>query len=784
MLKIIFINPYFYIGHPPLGFGYLSSYLKKYLNVPVEILLFDEMIDKDIFSVLREFKPDIIGISVVTPTFPRVKLLCKQIREITKAPIVAGGPHITAIPESILDTSIDVGVIGEGETTFLELVQCFLQSGEVRSSRIQGVVYVEQNRVVRTPSRSLIKDLDSIPPPDRSIFNMAYYSRPKRVAHGLYAKATSMMPSRGCPFGKCNFCSSYLIWGNIPRFFSPRYVVDEIEAIVNEYDLNFIIFLDDNFTTKLNWLESLSSLLKERGLNKKISFDCESISAFMNERKAEILKGMGCVRIEFGFESGSPRILNKLKSGRVRLEHNERAIEMCKGHDISILGNVVFGYIDETQDELKESAIWFFSHPIDYVAAHLYTPYPGTIGWKECVDRGIIDPQNIQWEQFATGSAEQNLIVNSVLPVDEFLKRYREICAEFTLRNHALVVDSGLSLVDKAKLYIAIAGDRDISLHMRPDHSIPGIYKYRLLSHVAFSVGSFSVKISALKHLIRTKGFKVTMRLIFNRLIPKFPLPCRLSFGAWWLAFDDVIDRHIRLYDKFEDGEQRFLMQFLEIGMTVLDIGAHHGLYTLLASKKVGSQGQVIAFEPSPRELRRLRWHLLLNRCRNIRVEPYALSSAEGIAELFVCLGRETGCNSLRLPAVSESIKKVSVSVTTLDSYLQRKGIDKVDFIKIDVEGAELGVLKRAIGLLTSSKPIIMCELADVRTQPWGYRSVEIYDLLEACGYRWFSITLGGKLKSCSKKAQYHENLIAVHKEKLPSVATYLEESGQKCESM
>ncbi|HVP81199.1 MAG TPA: FkbM family methyltransferase [Thermodesulfobacteriota bacterium] len=263
------------------------------------------------------------------------------------------------------------------------------------------------------------------------------------------------------------------------------------------------------------------------------------------------------------------------------------------------------------------------------------------------------------------------------------------------------------------------------------------------------------------------------VRTIFHRFLFQFPWPIRLPWGGWWIAWNDVMGKHIRLHENFEQEEQSFLLRFFKPGMVALDVGAHQGLYTLLASRKVGVKGQVIAFEPSPRELRRLRWNLALNRCRNVHIEPFAVSNTEKTAELFVCLGQETGCNSLRPPAVSEPVRKVQVTTTTLDSYLQRNGINKVDFIKLDAEGAELEVLQGAIGLLRTSRPVILCELADIRTEPWGYRSVEIYNFLEERNYQWFSVMAGGKLQS-SEKTSHPENLIAVPKEKLSELAGYI----------
>jgi len=256
-----------------------------------------------------------------------------------------------------------------------------------------------------------------------------------------------------------------------------------------------------------------------------------------------------------------------------------------------------------------------------------------------------------------------------------------------------------------------------------------------------------------------------------------FPIPIHLPYGGWYIAWNDVIGRHLRLREGFEEGEQSFLQSFLQPGMAVLDCGAHHGLYTLLASKKVGPKGEVVAFEPSPRERWKLYWHVKMNRCPNVQIEPFALGSREGDARLFICLGQETGCNSLRPPAVSEPTKPIQVAVTTLDGYWERFRIDVPDFIKLDIEGAELEALKGAVRLLSHrSRPFLMCELADIRTEPWGYRSREIYEFLSTWGYRWFSITPAGRLRPCPKKDRFNQNLVAAPEEKIGLLGSVLED--------
>ena len=252
-----------------------------------------------------------------------------------------------------------------------------------------------------------------------------------------------------------------------------------------------------------------------------------------------------------------------------------------------------------------------------------------------------------------------------------------------------------------------------------------------------------------------------------NNWLPRLPLPVRTSWGAWWLAWNDVMGKQVFMHDYREQGEQEFLLHFLQSGMTVLDIGAHQGNHTLLFSSQVGSEGLVVAFEPSPRELQRLKLHLAINRCRNVRVEPVAVGNNEVTEELFVCLGVETGCNSLRPPSVDDPIQKIEVPVITIDKYLEINEISKVDFVKIDIEGAELDALRGAAEMVDGLKPSFLCELADMRTEPWGYHARDIYSFLQDRGYRWFSITQDGSVTPCPYKETFHDNLVAVHEERL-----------------
>ncbi len=240
------------------------------------------------------------------------------------------------------------------------------------------------------------------------------------------------------------------------------------------------------------------------------------------------------------------------------------------------------------------------------------------------------------------------------------------------------------------------------------------------------------------------KYIAVAQRL--RRLFPRMPIPIRLPFGAWWVAQHSALDANI-LTIGFERAEIQFVDNFLKPGMTVLDIGAHHGLYTLLASKRVGRTGKVIAFEPSPRERERLGRHVRLNRCFNVKIEPFALGNSQSQADLYLTSGMNDWCNSLRKEAAGEVAKTERVDVLPLDDYLAKAAIDRVEFMKVDVEGAELGLLNGARKLLTSiHRPVILCEVQDVRTGPWGYAAKEILEYVDPCGYSWFKLGREGAI--------------------------------------
>jgi FkbM family methyltransferase len=259
---------------------------------------------------------------------------------------------------------------------------------------------------------------------------------------------------------------------------------------------------------------------------------------------------------------------------------------------------------------------------------------------------------------------------------------------------------------------------------------------------------------------------KQSFQFRYLRWIPHAILPIRLPIDAWWFAEHDFIGAAL-LWEGFENAEYNLASCLVRPGMTVLDIGAHKGFYSLLFSRRVGYEGRVLSFEPSRRERLRLKLHLKVNFCRNVQVFDFALGQDEAQAQLFVVGGTETGLNSLRPPIESVETHQETVRIRALDTVLAEQNVNRLDFIKIDVEGAEYSVFSGAAHLLQGSpRPMILAEVSDVRSRAWGHTANDLLSLLEQHGFKWFAIGPHGKLVPVERqKSFYDDNFLAVPEE-------------------
>jgi FkbM family methyltransferase len=271
----------------------------------------------------------------------------------------------------------------------------------------------------------------------------------------------------------------------------------------------------------------------------------------------------------------------------------------------------------------------------------------------------------------------------------------------------------------------------------------------------------------------------LTARYFVRKNLAKMPyalVPVRMKVSQndeikfWWSYVVPYFDPTRGFFDYWghDLGDLRFLWKSLTPGMVFLDVGAHHGVYSIVAAKKVGASGTVVAFEPSSGEYRRLRLHLRLNRLSSVRTEPLALSSAASTRTFFRVTSGDTTRGGLQPPASADQVSETSVETTRLDDYVARLSLKRVDLVKLDVEGGEREVLEGASLVLTKFRPIFICEVLDAATQVWGYKAREIILMLQSFDFNLFEIRSDGSIILHETKDHYPDirNYVAVPKEK------------------
>jgi len=218
----------------------------------------------------------------------------------------------------------------------------------------------------------------------------------------------------------------------------------------------------------------------------------------------------------------------------------------------------------------------------------------------------------------------------------------------------------------------------------------------------------------------------------------------------------------------FEPEVLSYFLRNIKPGMVIFDVGANIGYFTTIMAKLVGSGGKVHAFEPSRREFGSIKKTIGQNRQDNIVLNHSALSDKTGTVIMNIAKSENMAAlntiGNVSHPAAKEGdFDQVEVQLDTIDNYITTGGFQRVDLIKIDVEGAELMVLKGAEETLKRYRPQIICEFSDLTTKGFGYQAKEIFDWLAQKGYRAYRITNQGDILNEPGKEHYdYDNLLFI----------------------
>jgi len=374
---------------PPLSSACIAGSL---LEKKHEVRIFDfnvyEEGKSEFIRQLKEFNPDFVGISFVTPLFKEMKRVVETIKSIDRNIItIGGGPHCSSFPEETLeDSSLDIVVIGEGDITIKEIV------GNKNLLKIKGIAYKRNGKIFVNEKRELIKNLDYLPFPAYNLYQIEKYRVPSAIARKN--PVAWVETSRGCPY-ECIYCNKSC-FGRIFRFKSPERVVSEFIKI-KELGFREIHLTDDGFTTDINRAKKICNLLIE----KRVNILWSTITGIRVDRvDLELLKKMklaGCYRVYFGIESGNQEILNRIKK-EISLGQVKLAVKWAKEAGLEVAGYFMIGLPGETKKTMQDTIDFAESLNLDLAKISITIPLPATELFNELDRQKLI--KTYDWEMF------------------------------------------------------------------------------------------------------------------------------------------------------------------------------------------------------------------------------------------------------------------------------------------------------------------------------------------------------------------------------------------------
>jgi radical SAM superfamily enzyme YgiQ (UPF0313 family) len=369
--------------YPPLGTLYAAALLRQ---SGLSVAVFDSMLEdpeQGFAATMARTRPRIVA--VYEDNFNFLSKMClSRMREIafrmidtarcSEAKVVVNGSDASDHCAEYLERGADYVLLGEAEWTLLELVESLLGRSERRAEEIDGIAYLDapSRGVVRTPARSLMKNLDLLPFPARDLADIGRYRAAWKNARGFFA--LNLVASRGCPY-RCNWCAKP-IYGSSFNVRSPESVTAEMLELRDRFGADFLWFADDLFGIQRHWVHELADRVEEQ--NAVVPFKMQSRVDLMQEDTVRALRRAGCVEVWMGVESGSQKILDAMDKGTC-VSQVEQASARLKSNGIRSCFFLQFGYPGETWSDIQKTIRLVRETRPDDIGVSVSYPLPGTV---------------------------------------------------------------------------------------------------------------------------------------------------------------------------------------------------------------------------------------------------------------------------------------------------------------------------------------------------------------------------------------------------------------------
>lgn len=369
-MKICLINPPLItrrgLNYVPLGLSYLSAVLKD----EHDIFVGDAQFHSEEEIIQTAAKAEVVGITSMSCNFWGAVALARKIKKVNpNAVIVMGGTHATFVDVKVLQQNpyIDIVVRNEGEYTMLDLLQN-LKKGDI--SNIKGITYRKGSSIKRNPERPFIENLNCLPFPARDMWEADKYYQEGSLPQ--------IISARGCPH-RCIFCSTSSMWGHLTRFRSPQNVVDEVEYIVEKYNIDEVSFADDTFTIAHNHTTEICKEILRRKLD--ITWGCNIRADTINENLLQLMKKAGLKNFFLGVESGNQKTLDFMNK-KTTISQVRKTVALAKKYSIKIGLSCILGFVNEKYTDVQRTIDFMISLKGDSYLFNFLLVFPGTELYK------------------------------------------------------------------------------------------------------------------------------------------------------------------------------------------------------------------------------------------------------------------------------------------------------------------------------------------------------------------------------------------------------------------
>ncbi|MBI5142493.1 MAG: radical SAM protein [Nitrospirae bacterium] len=378
MAKLLFITPPYHAGVVEVAGKWVPLYLVTIAGSAIaaghDAAIYDSMTKDvgfdEIAEKIREYKPDYVLCSVITSTCPDAIKVFELAKGIDPAiTTIAGGIHASFMYEEMFATTsaLDYVVIGEGEVTLVELLDCLSNGGGVSS--VKGIAYRDGGGIAKTGKRGFIHDLDSLPFAWDLLDwrDYTYFILPG-------SRLGAIDTSRGCD-KDCTFCSQQKFWERSWRARSPEAIVAEMETLKEKHGVDVILFTDDYPTPDRARWERLLDLLIERDLGISILMETRAGDIIRDRDILDKYRRAGIIHIYVGTEATDQATLNLLKKD-LSIEDAKEALRLCREHNIITETSMILGFPDDTPESMARTIELAKEYNPDFAHFLAIAPWP------------------------------------------------------------------------------------------------------------------------------------------------------------------------------------------------------------------------------------------------------------------------------------------------------------------------------------------------------------------------------------------------------------------------